>query len=81
MTNMVKVDIFVSRVNKFLSLGMASFFRQRVLRSQSRLTQSAPDPRKNTETMVVGVCAFSGSLRSLKLIPSKWHYLVPPTSG
>ena len=32
-------------------------------------------------TRLVGVCAFSGSLRGLKLVPSKWRYLVPPTSG
>ena len=29
---------------------------------------------------MVGVCAFSGSLRGLELVPSKWRYLVPPTS-
>jgi hypothetical protein len=28
----------------------------------------------------VGVCAFSGSLRGSKLVPVKWHYLVPPVS-
>ena len=32
-------------------------------------------------TRLVGVCAFSGSLRGLKLIPLKWRCLVPPTSG
>jgi hypothetical protein len=37
--------------------------------------------------MVVGLppvgmaCAFSSSLRGLKLVPSKRRYLVPPTSG
>jgi len=25
--------------------------------------------------------AFSSSLRGLKLIPAKWRYLIPPTSG
>jgi len=30
---------------------------------------------------LVGVCAFSGSLRGLELIPAKWRRLVPPTSG
>ena len=30
---------------------------------------------------LVGVGAFSGCLRGLRLIPSKWRYLVPPTSG
>jgi|RhiMetdeSRZDD1v2_1073273.scaffolds.fasta_scaffold19108_8 hypothetical protein len=43
----------------------------------NRPTQRAPDPRKNTETMVVGVCAFSGSLCSLELVPAKWRCLVP----
>ncbi|HMD81996.1 MAG TPA: hypothetical protein VKE92_11840, partial [Anaerolineales bacterium] len=32
-------------------------------------------------TRLVGVCAFLSSLRGLKLVPSKWRYLVPPTSG
>jgi len=32
-------------------------------------------------TRLVGVCAFSGTLRGLELVPSKWRYLVPPTSG
>jgi len=30
---------------------------------------------------LVGVCAFSSCLRGLKLVPAKWRYLVPPTSG
>jgi uncharacterized membrane protein YgdD (TMEM256/DUF423 family) len=30
---------------------------------------------------LVGVGAFSGSLFGLKLVPSKWRGLVPPTSG
>jgi len=34
----------------------------------------------NAGAGVVGVCAFSGTLRGLKLIPVKWRYLVPPTS-
>ncbi len=55
-----------------------------------RLTRRAPDPREITETtlaphasagVVVGVAAFSGSLRGLELVPSKWRPLVPPTSG
>jgi hypothetical protein len=37
----------------------------------------APDPRKSTETMVVGVCAFSGSFCGLRLVPAQWRYLVP----
>jgi hypothetical protein len=44
------------------------------------LTQRAPDPRKNTGAMVVGVAAFSGSLRGSRLVPAKGCYLVPPTS-
>ena len=32
-------------------------------------------------TRLVGVCAFLGRLHGLKLVPSKWHSLVPPTSG
>ncbi len=30
--------------------------------------------------MMVGVAAFSGSLCGSKLVPAKWHRLVPPTS-
>src|SRR5687768_16570887 len=32
-------------------------------------------------TRLVGVCAFSGSLRGFRLVPSKRRHLVPPTSG
>jgi len=32
-------------------------------------------------TRRVGLCAFSGSLRGLKWVPSKQRYLVPPTRG
>jgi len=32
-------------------------------------------------TRLVGVCAFSGTLHGLELVPSKWRCLVPPTSG
>ena len=45
------------------------------------LTERAPDPRKNTETVVVGVGAFSGSLCGLELVPSKWGCLVPPADN
>ena len=31
-------------------------------------------------TIVVGLCAFLGSLRGLELIPTKWCYRVPHTS-
>ena len=36
----------------------------------------APDLRKSAGAMV-GVGAFLGSLRGLKLVPAKWRYLVP----
>lgn len=32
-------------------------------------------------TRLVGLCAFSGSLGGLKLVPLKWRSLIPPTSG
>jgi hypothetical protein len=32
-------------------------------------------------TRLVGLCAFLSTFRGLKFIPSKWRYLVPPTSG
>jgi len=46
-----------------------------------RPTRRAPDPRKSTGTIVVGVCSFSSRLRGLELVPEKWRCLVPPTSG
>ena len=40
-----------------------------------------PNNAPNTAcTRLVGVAAFSGSLRGLKLVPAKWLRLVPPTS-
>jgi hypothetical protein len=48
--------------------------------------QNAPNtactrpPTKYAGVVMVGVGAFSGSLRGLKLVPSKLRYLVPPTS-
>jgi hypothetical protein len=39
---------------------------------------NAPDPRENAGAVEVGVGAFSGGLRGLELVPSKWRYLVPP---
>jgi len=30
---------------------------------------------------LVGVCAFSGSLRDLKLVPAEERYLLPPQAG
>jgi hypothetical protein len=44
-------------------------------------SDGAPDPWKNTESRVVGVAAFSGTLRNLKSVPLSWHYLSPPTCG
>ena len=39
---------------------------------------NAAHPRKSDGAAIVGVGAFSGSLRGLKLVPAKWRYLVPP---
>ena len=38
-------------------------------------------PRTNIRVVMVGVCALSSSFRGLELVPSKWRYLVPPTSN
>ena len=38
-------------------------------------------PANTACTRLVGVCAFSSTFRGLKLVPSKWRCLVPPTSG
>src|SRR5687767_5520818 len=51
-----------------------------IQRLKQRLTRRAPDPHTSTGVMMVGVSAFSGSLRGLKLVPSKWRCRVPPTS-
>jgi hypothetical protein len=41
-----------------------------------------PTTQANTAcTRRVGLCAFSGSVRGLKLVPAKWLFLVPPTRG
>jgi hypothetical protein len=32
-------------------------------------------------TRLVGVAAFSVSFRGSSPVPSKWYYLIPPTSG
>jgi hypothetical protein len=39
-----------------------------------------PTPDEHQDKLV-GAAAFLGSLRGLKLVPSKWYRLVPPTSG
>ena len=68
------------------------FFRLGVFNSSSAQhsvpevhRDNAPDPRqprhRTAGAIVVGVGAFSGNLRGLKLVPSKWRYFVPPTSG
>jgi hypothetical protein len=50
------------------------------LKDKTCPTQRTPNPRKSTETMVVGAYAFSGSLCGLKLVPAKWRYLVSHAS-
>jgi hypothetical protein len=44
-------------------------------------TACTRSPTEYVGAVVVGVCAFSSSLRGLKLVPAQWRYLVPPTSG
>jgi len=53
----------------------------RRLKGKMRLTQRAPDPRQRAAGAMVGLAAFSGSLRGLELVLSKRRSLVPPTSG
>jgi hypothetical protein len=50
---------------------------------QSEICESfyGKKPPNTACTRRVGVAAFSGSLRSLKLVPAKWRSLVPPTRG
>jgi hypothetical protein len=43
-------------------------------------TACTRSPATNAGTGVMGVGAFSGSLRGLELLPIKWRYLVLPTS-
>src|SRR5215213_984218 len=38
---------------------------------------NAPEPRQTAPGQVVGVAAFSSSLRGLRLVPSKWRPLIP----
>ena len=56
-----------------VKLAVLSFCSNRVLRSV-RLPNTAC-------TRLVGVAAFSSRFLGLKLVPSKWRGLVPPTSG
>jgi hypothetical protein len=44
-------------------------------------TACTRSPAAYAGVMMVGVAAFSGSLRDSKLVPAKWRCLVPPTSG
>jgi hypothetical protein len=54
------------------------FEQKREILIEAALHQDAP----NTAcTRLVGVCAFLGTLRGLKWVPSKWRCLVSPTSG
>jgi hypothetical protein len=49
--------------------------------SKAPNTACTRSPAKYAGVMVVGVCAFSSTLRGLRLVPSNWRYLVPSTSG
>jgi len=44
-------------------------------------TACTRSPAKNAGAGVVGVTAFSGTLRGMKLVPLEWRHRVPPTSG
>ena len=57
-----------------------SFNTEPCLKVKSVPTQRAPDPRTSTGVVMVGVCTFSGTLCGLELVPSKWRYLISPTS-
>jgi len=46
-----------------------------------KVERSTKEQPNTACTRRVGVCAFSGSLRGLKLVPSKRRSLVPPTRG
>jgi len=50
---------------------IANWVDHAIFKNVSRPTQRAPDPRKSTGAMVVGVGACSGRLCSLKWIPIK----------
>jgi hypothetical protein len=53
---------------------------RRRLKRQAPNTACTRSPAKYAGAMVVGVGALSSGLRGLKLGPSKWQCLVPPTS-
>ena len=64
--------IGISRTLCYPQIGSPNLFCLRALDQICPLTK---------HIRLVGVCAFSGGLRGLKLVPSKWRYRVPPTSG
>ena len=53
-------------------IGTSDLLYQRALRLIWLLTK---------HIRLVGVCAFSGTLRGLELPPARWRYLVLPTCG
>jgi hypothetical protein len=65
----------------FSSLAYACPFRP-TQRARGKITPAlrTRTPATNAGAMVVGVGAFSSRLHGFKLIPSKWRYLVSPTS-
>jgi hypothetical protein len=64
--------IGISRTLCYPQIGAPNLFCFRILCLICPLTK---------HIRLVGLCAFSGSLCGLKLIPAKRRYLVPPTSG
>jgi hypothetical protein len=53
----------------------------RVMRHAHIIRPYGQKRANNACTRQVGLCAFSSSLRGLKLIQSKWRCLIPPTCG
>ena len=69
--------------DEFLANGCAHNTDTESRLTQPRFTGSATctrSPAKYAGAMVVRVCAFLSRSRGLKLVPSKWRYLVPPAS-
>ena len=64
--------IGISRTLCYPQIGSTNLFCFRILCLICPLTK---------HIRLVGVCAFSSSLRGSTLIPIRWRYLVPPTSG
>ena len=67
------VDDVLGNSEALLIIDRAIWFKSRFRMNET--------PANTACTRLVGVAAFSGSLRGLKLVPSKWRCLVPPTSG